>query len=375
MQKHLQIWQFTIPRQDSHVSRQGPLERQHLVCPELFAEERRKIFWRSWVPVGRIEWLGDRQRYFTAEISDCPLIAVHGDDGTIRCFHNTCRHRGAQLLPTGTAGVLSSSGITCPYHAWRYDARGQLRNAPNVSRAECFADHGLDEVPCCSWNGYLMVNLGGDRREFSEYFQPITELLSAWGMSDLRIAAELTYDVAANWKLLFQNYSECYHCPSVHPQLNRLSPFRSASNDLIEGPFLGGPMQLADSAESMTTDGRAIAEPLPGLDAAGRRQVGYYTLFPGMFISPHPDFVMVHRIRPVAWDATQVICEFLTTAMAETDVTRAVAFWDQVNREDWHVCELVQLGAKSPRFRCTAYTDLESTVAAFDRHYFQAMSV
>ena len=350
-----------------------PLGRECYCSQSVYDAEQERIFRRHWIATTRATALSP-DGFQTLNVAQQPLVIVQAAAATIRCFHNVCRHRGALLLESDTSGTLTGGCVTCPYHAWRYDSSGRLVSAPNLQADErSAAELGLIEVACRTWNGYLMVHLGDDPPDVHREFSAMETLLEPWHIHQLQVAAQLEYAVAANWKLLFQNYSECYHCPTVHPRLNRMSPYRTAANHLTEGPLLGGPMQLADGVASMTSDGNLIATPLPGLNAAQRRQVCYYTLFPTMFISPHPDYVMVHRVYPQRWDQTRVVCEFLVAEAGSADLSRAVDFWDQVNREDWHVCERVQSGAQSHAFRSLHYTGLEATVAAFDRHYRSVM--
>ena len=133
---------------------------------------------------------------------------------------------------------------------------------------------------------------------------------SQWQIADLQSVHRTVYDVEANWKLLFQNYSECYHCPTVHPVLNQLTPYRNSINDLEEGPFLGGPMQLAKPGGSMTMNGARCAAPLGALEGDDLDLVYYYTIFPNIFLSLHPDYVLIHRAEPRAVDHTRIVCEW-----------------------------------------------------------------
>jgi Rieske 2Fe-2S family protein len=161
----------------------------------------------------------------------------------------------------------------------------------------------------------------------------------------------------------------------VHPALNRLTPYKQSSNDLVEGPILGGPMNLADDCQTMSSDGQFVGRYLPNLNAHQRRIVFYYTVFPSLFISLHPDFVMLHYLRRANFDQTLVTCQFLfhpdSTRQMAFDPQRAIEFWDQTNRQDWHVCELTQRGMSDPGYRPGPYSNLESMLAAFDRHYFE----
>jgi Rieske 2Fe-2S family protein len=136
-------------------------------------------------------------------------------------------------------------------------------------------------------------------------------------------------------------------------------------------------MRLAEGVDSMTTTSRRVAPPLPGLSEKDRRSVYYFTLFPSCFLSLHPDYVMVHWLQPLAHDRTRIHCQFyFQTEVADSDgfdPTPAVEFWDLTNRQDWEVCERVQWGALSSTFQPGPYTDRESMVAAFDRHYLNVV--
>jgi glycine betaine catabolism A len=359
------------------------LGREYFTCSDVYRRETETIFARSWLCGPRTAELRAGE-YITVNIAGQPLILARQSDQSLRALHNVCRHRGALLcdVPQGQLNLKDASGPswTCPYHAWAYDHQGQLVRAPNMSSESKFdkTPWQLVTLSCHQWNGYAMVHLD-PAAEFTRDFQPITERLAAWRLDRLFLADSLHYTVAANWKLLFHNFSECYHCPTVHPTLNRLTPYKSAENDLLQGPFLGGPMQLADGVHSMTLDGRPVGPKLPELTIEQQRQVAYYTICPTMFISPHPDYVMVHRLNRVAVDRTDVTCEFLLPA-ADGDYDRdrlasASEFWDQTNRQDWEVCERVQQGASSRAFQPAVYSPLETVLPHFDRHYLAQLGV
>jgi glycine betaine catabolism A len=155
------------------------------------------------------------------------------------------------------------------------------------------------------------------------------------------------YEVAANWKVLTENYHECYHCPSIHPELCRVTPPDSGVNYALPGAWVGGSMDLADGADTMSLDGRSDAPALPGADP---RRVHYLGLLPNLLLSLHPDYVMTHRLEPLAPDRTRIECAWYF-ADAGVDPAYAVEFWDRTNRQDWAACESVQRGLSSPHFR------------------------
>jgi Rieske 2Fe-2S family protein len=176
---------------------------------------------------------------------------------------------------------------------------------------------------------------------------------------------------------VFLNYSECYHCPVVHPQLEKLSPSDSGRNDLSEGRFLGGYSVLRESAESLTTSGTRTRPAIGNVGGENLNRVYYYTIFPSMLLSLHPDYVMVHYVRPLAADRTHVVCDWLfdpkTIGDPAFDPSDAVDFWDMTNRQDWHVNELTQLGMGSRAYTPGPYANAEGLLSAFDAHYLSVM--
>ena len=176
---------------------------------------------------------------------------------------------------------------------------------------------------------------------------------------------------------MFQNYSECYHCPLVHPQLDKLSPSDSGRNDLSEGPFLGGYSELRRHGGSLTTKGTSARAPLGNVDGDDLDRVYYYTIFPSLLLSLHRDYVMAHYVEPVAPDRTRVTCAWLFDAAAVAapgfDPGDAVDFWDVTNRQDWAINELTQLGTGSRAYVPGPYANAEGLLAAFDRYYLDRM--
>jgi len=183
--------------------------------------------------------------------------------------------------------------------------------------------------------------------------------------------------VKANWKLVFQNYSECYHCSPVHPQLVKITPSNSGENDLFEGPFLGGYMVMNEQHESLSMSGQACGVPVGELDEADMKRVYYYSIFPNMLLSLHPDYVMAHYITPVAPDRSLITCEWLFHPDSVRDgtwnVEDGIAFWDLTNRQDWHVCEISQAGIESRGYRPGPYSSRESLSVMFDREVLNAL--
>jgi Rieske 2Fe-2S family protein len=411
------------------------LPQRYFISPEVFAQEKERIFSRQWVLVGHQSAIAQPGDYFIPEVANESLIVVRDKRGEIRGFYNVCRHRGSRLIESRN-GQLSAA-IQCPYHAWTYGLDGRLIGAPHMDDVPGFdkSDYPLHRVNLGLWEGFIFVDLSeagsltsilshshssaltgasrpslptGEKTErrkpdgfvsLEDWLAPLQRKFSHWNMSILQPAKRIEYDVCANWKLMFENYSECYHCPGVHPQLQKVSPYDSAENDLREGPFLGGFMKI-NPGKSLTMSGNACALGIADASRApahnrnssqkiendydhehehdGKNRVFYYSIFPNMLLSLHPEYVMVHQLWPQSPERTLIVCDWLfhPDAFGRKDFRPddAIEFWDMTNKQDWHVCELSQQGISSRAYEPGPYSERESIPAAWDEYYLQQMS-
>jgi glycine betaine catabolism A len=213
-----------------------------------------------------------------------------------------------------------------------------------------------DDRRTVGWHGWSFVNAGGGAEAFEDHVGNLGELIRNYGCAELVARARHDYEISANWKILAENYHECYHCSSIHPELCEVSPPNSGGDNLEPvGAWIGGPMDLFEGVETMSLDGKSHAPLLPNLTEGQDRTVQYFQLFPNLLISPHPDYVMTHRLIPLAPNRTAVECEWLFSREAveqeDFDPSYARDFWDVTNRQDWHACESVQRGAYSRGYR------------------------
>jgi glycine betaine catabolism A len=358
--------------------------QQYFISSEIFAREQEQIFSKLWVLAGHQSELSNPGDYFIAEIAGESLIVIRspspnghaaGEGSTIRGFYNVCRHRGTRLCEE-KSGQLRA--IQCPYHAWTYALNGRLLGAPHMDEVPGFekASYPLHPVNVGLWEGFIFVNLSHAPASLEAWFAPLRGKFSHWNLPQLRSARRIEYDVRANWKLIFENYSECYHCPGVHPALSKLTPYDSAENDLDEGPFLGGFMPIT-KGQSLTLSGNACACPVGDMTAEDHHRVFYYSIFPNMLLSMHPDYVMVHQLWPQTPERTLIFCDwFFHSAAAGQrgyNPDDAIQFWDVTNKQDWHVCELSQQGIASRAYVPGPYSSRESIPAAWDREYLRQM--
>ncbi len=331
--------------------------------------EMEHFFDRSWVCVGRSERLrnaGD-QRAVKAGLESA--VITRDEDGELHAFYNVCRHRGHELLAVGES--TNRKFIRCPYHAWAYELDGELKGAPSFGRHSGFdrADHALVPLRIVDWHGWLFVNASGDAPPFEDHIGNLGESIENHRCGELVAGARHDYEIAANWKIVVENYHECYHCASIHPEFSRVSPPTSSFNLEPQGAWVGGPMELGEGVETMSLSGKSPAPNLPNLAEGQERKVYYFQLFPNILISAHPDYVMTHRLQPLAPDRTRIECEWLFSCEAIEsegfDASYASEFWDITNRQDWAACESVQRGVSSRGYRQGPLSPREDAVYDF----------
>ena len=353
-----------------------PTRQAHVLPPRVFhdpavlAYEQEAWFAGGWVSVGREEDVLEPGRYFLAGVAGESLIVVRGSDGRLRAFHNVCRHRGARLVeePCG-----KEPRFQCPYHAWIYDLEGRLRTPRHTELLVDFdpAEWGLVPARLETWQGFVFLDLSGDAPPLREHLGDLVAGFDRFDLGALRRAERIDYDVKANWKALAENYLECYHCPGVHPQLNKITPYNLGQYLPWQGPFCGSYMEVLPEYETLSLTGEAAGRPaIFGMTEEDHHRVYYFALFPNQLISLHPDYLMAHWITPLEPGRTLVRCEwyFDPVEMAKPgfDPSDAIGFWDLTNRQDWHVCELQQQGTASRAYTPGRYSAIESSVQGFD---------
>jgi Rieske 2Fe-2S family protein len=354
------------PRADA-----SPLPSQAYRDPGVLAWELDHLFEGSWVSVGREEDVPTPGSLFTAQVGRESVFVVRGEDDRLRGFFNVCQHRGTRLVADGSRS--DPGPIVCPYHSWTYGTDGRLRAAQHMAGTPRFDkdDYGLTTVATDVLDGWIFVNVSGTAGSLRSYLADFPGHIERFGCGVLRRGGRREYEVEANWKVLSENYQECYHCPTIHPELSRVTPYTSGGHDEPSGgPWLGGPMDLADGCTTMSASGVTKRPPIPGTTESDRRHVFYYSVLPNLWMSLHPDYVMTHTVWPIEPGRSRVVCEWLfhPDAMASDafDPNDAVSFWDTVNRQDWEACRRVQLGIGSRGFRGGRFSDLEGSVHALE---------
>ena len=362
---------------DSYVQGARTLPQVYYVAPETLEVEWTRIFGAHWLCVGRQEQVAQPGSYLVANIGIESVIVVRDRNGVLHAHFNVCRHRGTRLCNDAT-GKFSET-IQCPYHAWTYSLDGSLLRAPTMQDVEGFDRTQYTLVPAgvAEWEGFVFVNLSREPESFESAFAPVIGRFARYNLTALTTIRRIEYDVKANWKLVLQNYNECLHCPTIHPMLSKVLPYTSGANDLIEGPFLGGYMEIAQPNESATVSGRVCGPLVGDLSGDDLHRAYYYSLFPNMMLSLHPDYVVSYMVWPTGATQTHIVSDWMFHPNAIThpdfDPSGAIEFWDVTNRQDWAICEQSQLGVGSRAYTPGPYSPRESIPAAWDRTYLQAM--
>jgi glycine betaine catabolism A len=344
--------------------------------PTVLRTELERFFYRNWLCIGREEQLPGPGDFFTRRIGRESVLVVRAPGGEVRGYYNLCRHRGTRVVVEESGRGAHS--FICPYHSWSYDLQGRLISALHMNGQERFdrADYGLHPIRVDIWGGFVWANLEAEGPGLSESLGPFFARFERFPLADLRLGARKEYEVEANWKVLVENFSECYHCAPVHPNLNRITPYLSGANDASFHPaagrslFSGGFMTFAKDYQSMTRTGYTNRPRLPGMTPEDLQRVYYYVVFPNLFFSLHPDYLMIHRCWPASPTRSRVENEFYfpadTVAAPGFDPSDAVDLWDEINRQDWAVCELAQEGSGSRAWKGGRYSDKEELVRDFD---------
>jgi len=238
-------------------------------------------------------------------------------------------------------------------------------------------DFPLREAHVAQFEGFVFVSIADRPEPFEEAFAPLLGRFARWNLGALRTVRTIAYELACNWKLVFQNYSECYSLSAGSPTARGAFAVGQRSQRFERRTVSGRYSELRPGT-SLTCSGTSARPPLGGLTGAELERAYYYTIFPSLLLSLHPDYVMVHYVMPLAADRTRIACAWLfdpaTAAALGFDPADVVDFWDLTNRQDWRINELTHAGVGSRAYVPGPYANAEGLLAAFDWHYLRTMS-
>lgn len=349
---------------------------------EAYQRDLEAIWYRQWIYVCRAEDLPETGSYQVQKVGDQEIVVLRDEQGQLQAYHNTCRHRGSILL-TEACGQLRGKSITCPYHAWSYNLQGELKRSPSKFSQEGFdpQSKSLFSVAVQTWRGFVFINLDkvhAPDLESAMDFDGQAHL--NWPVEDLRVGHRFSKQINCNWKVFWENFSECLHCPGVHPELSRLVPlYKRALMETRDDPqwkthsasenprYKAG---LVDGALSWTADGKPVDETFAGLSSEDiDRGHTYETLWPTMFLVGHVDHMRIVRLLPIGPEKTEVHAQWLfrpdTLAREDFDPAEMAAFGTMVLEQDGMASELNQRGLRSIRYQGGTLMAEEYEVYAF----------
>jgi len=375
--------------------------------PGIFRQDVRHFVMAHWHCVGHASMVTAPGDWFTTEVAGESIIIVRGQDDRVRALLNVCRHRGSRVC-TEAHGSAKGGTFTCPYHAWTYDSQGRLMSARVSAEGFDKADYGLKQVPLRVCEGVIFITFAEQPLGFEHVEQSFARTARIYGWAGAKVAARRMYSIDANWKLVIENYHECYHCGPAHreysrrhvfsrPQPQREGPDRALyerdaalgiplgeadfyANDAAPGQECAdcGRSSLFDGFKTGSRDGRPLA-PLMGLFKGKDFDGGFSFLDVGAtsnFVA-YPDHGVIYRTAPLTVDKTAFELFWLVDGDAvegrDYQVDELVWMWDWTSVEDKKIVELNQAGVNSAYFEPGPYTPMEEDTQRYVDWYVDAM--
>lgn len=320
--------------------------------PRILAEEKAKVFGRTWQLVGRTEQVAQAGQYFTATVGDEPVVVVRGADERLRAFSNVCRHRAG---PVATGEGQRRGGFKCGYHGWSYALDGRLVGTPEFEGVECWSkeENGLPEFSVETWGALVFVNLEHDCAPLAETLEDIPARIGrlfGGDPSEMRPAARKDWYMDCNWKVYVDNYLEGYHIPIVHPSLNReidYSKYQTETRRFYS--IQHSPIKPVEGARLRRGDA-----------AADEPEAQFYWVFPNLMLNVYPDNYSTNVILPLGAERTLTVFEWYFRDAERDDVQervrRTIEFSDEIQLEDIRICEAVQRGLRSLTYTSGRYS-------------------
>ena len=333
--------------------------------PAHYARELEAFWYGGWIAACREEELAKPGDWRAVNVGTQSLFILKKGQGKFKAFHNVCRHRGS-ILCTAEQGSFTRQRIVCPYHSWTYDLDGRLTTTPRRMPTPDFdmKKFPLYEVALKTWGGFVFICLSSKPPRFEK-----PTAFKNHRIENLRIGKRVIADVKANWKLLAENFSECFHCPPVHPELCRIvTAYREAgawvlSRDLDLKP------EYMPGAATLTVDGSARIPAFKNLNKAERQTLYIpWMMPPNLFLNVQPDYVNSHLMFPTGPESVRIVYDWLFEPAhmpRGADLDHYTALWEVTNRQDAQNCQWQQQGIHSREFRHGHYVPQE-----FDCHRF-----
>ena len=329
---------------------------------DFFAVEQRRLFARSWVAVASAAEVAEPGRLLVRSVGGTSVLITRDRDGVLRGFVNSCRHRGTELA---SEDCTVSRMIRCPYHRWGYALDGSLVASPlfdEVPRPDFDpAELSLLPVRVEVWGLDVFVCLDGHTPPLAQWLGDLPERMASYSFEGWAVHEKCTFDVAANWKLITENFQEYYHLAWVHPELAKVSRVRDHYRYQGPGLYCG---QTTTPVSSNERDDWLVLPPAPGLDSSDSVSGRFVAVFPNLTLAVLPGHAFVIRLEPLSSGTTREHCTLLLPSSTPSEqygdaAAETLKFWIEVNNEDIDICERAHRGLSlggvppgplSPRF-------------------------
>jgi len=357
-------------------ARREPLKRLQAGLPAAWfhdpAHYRRELeaFWYGrWIAACREEEVPGPGDWRVVRVGTQAILIFRNERKELRAFHNTCRHRGS-ILCAEESGKFARERIVCPYHSWTYDLEGRLVATPRRMPTPDFdpKKFSLFEIAVEPWGGFVFICLERKPVPLKTALGGLAARFKRYDLHRLRIGKRIVADVKANWKLLAENFSECFHCPPVHPELCRIvTAYREAGAWGLRGAESTPEYQAG--ARTLTLDGSSRIPPFQKLTRKERETLYVpWMLPPNLFLNLQPDYVNAHMMFPTGPESVRIVYDWLFEPEhlpKGADLEHYVALWEATNKQDARNCEWQQQGIQSREFKHGHFVPQE-----FDCHRF-----
>jgi Rieske 2Fe-2S family protein len=344
--------------------------------PAVFALEQERIFERVWFCAADSRKLTEPGAFVTSQIGRESVIVTRARDGAPRAYLNVCRHRGSTICSEAEGKVKRA--FRCPYHAWTYDLSGKLIAAPNIADLGDIdrTAYGLHSLHVREWLGYVWVCLAEEAPSFeatviAEVVERLGDVASIdhYETEKLAVGRHIAYEVRANWKLIVENFMECYHCATIHPELTQVLP--EFADGYAAQYYVGHGAEFGEDIQGFTVDGRPGVEEIPGVPDHQDRRYYALTVKPHVFVNLIPDHVVFMRMVPLTVDHTRVEADWLylpNVVEEDHDIEASSELFHRVNQQDFDACECCQPRMSSRSFaRGGVLVPVEHHIGAFHR--------
>jgi len=364
------------------------LARDFYVRDDIFERDLDLLLDR-WTCVGHVSEVAAPGDYLACELGLESAIVVRGEDGELRALNNVCRHRGSRIRPPGSGSVTV---LTCPYHAWSYRLDGRLRVAREMPEGFDPAQYALKPLPIAVIGGLILISFAENPPGLDAVEAALGGMTARYGWESAKVAHRKTYAVAANWKLVMENYHECYHCAVAHPEFSthhalarpKGRSLRSGSDIEVWGAAADGrevarlmASALAAGSATGSADGKPVAPLMDRRDADGGDCLFAEAGFLSAFLA-YADHGVIYRFIPRATLETQMEVIWLVSGDAaegrDYDLASLTWLWDVTSLADKAIIEMNQAGVRSRFFQPGPYSLMEPGTRAYTDRYLSELA-